>query len=523
MKLADTLALARQKMPRIVAFFCAAFMLLAVPLMFHDAFFDINRFKVSAVCRVIPVFALLFAAALLLCGQEGRSVLLPQRTSWPSFALMAAFLLACVTACAFAGFEDAVLTGSEGRYCGLSFFLCCGAAFSIVALGAGDGRPLWGLTVLCASVIAALGFANAMALDPLRFYERIRQGQQSMFLSTIGHFDFFGTYLTLVLPLAGGLYVFGKRSCARLFGAACAGVIAFGASAARTDSAFLSMHLSCMVLLALSGGGWARLSRSLMLWGLCFLSLPVTKEVLSHSVFHPEIGGLLLILCDHHIALFAALALTLTGLLCALPLRRGKTPPSRRATMLAVGAILMVMALLLAGGMLVFTVFAPDADIGEAASFLRLNDEWGSLRGAVYIRAMRAYADYNLRDKLFGRGLDLTLRILTPYFDDPAILVGGIFNDTHCQPLQLLLTCGLFGSAAFVALYLSLLALLLRRAGDDPLLCGALAALCGYLVTMLFNVTQPILIATYFSVAALAVARTNALSLRPERGMSHES
>lgn len=522
MKSADTLTLIRQKMPGIVASFCTVFMLLAVPLMFHDAFFDINRFKVSAVCHVIPVFALLFAAALLLCGRGGRSALLCERTSWPSLALMAVFLLACVIACAFAGFEDAVLTGSEGRYCGLYFFLCCGAAFFIIALGAGNARLLWGLTVLCAGVVAALGFANAMALDPLGFYERIRQGQQSMFLSTIGHFDFFGTYLTLILPLAGGLYVFDRRPCVRLFGVACAGVMAFGASAARTDSAFLSMHLSCVVLLALSGGSWARLSRSLMLWGLCFLSLPVTKEALSYSAFHPKTGGLLLILCDHHIALLVALALTLTGLLCALPLRRGKTPPRRKATMLAVGAILVVMALLFAGGMLVFTVFAPEMDIGEAASFLRLNDEWGSLRGAVYIRAMRAYADYGLKDKLFGRGLDLTLRILTPYFDDPAILVGGVFNDTHCQPLQLLLTCGLFGSAAFVALYLSLLALLLRHAGDDPLLCGALAALCGYLVTMLFNVTQPILIATYFSVAALAVARINALSPSPERGISHE-
>ncbi|MDO5377575.1 MAG: O-antigen ligase family protein [Clostridia bacterium] len=523
MRRMKSFAYIRQRAPEIVAFFCAVFMLLAVPLMFHDAFFDINRFKVAVVCRALPVFALLFAAALLLRG-PGRFAFLQrgEKGERLPFAMMAVFLLACVISCARTGFEEAVLTGSEGRYCGLHFLLCCGAAFGIIGWGVQDGRLLGCLAALCAAAIAALGFANAMGLDPLGFYDRIRQGQQSMFLSTIGHFDFFGTYLTLILPLAGGMYVFEERLSWRMLGALCAGVMAFGASAARTDSAFLSMHLSCVVLLALSGGSWPRLSRALILWGVCFLSLPVTKEALSHSVFHPEIDGLLLILCDQHIALLAALVLIAAGVLCALPMRRGVVPPSRKVTVRTSGIILMGMAALLLSGMLIFTVWAPEADIGKAASFLRLNDEWGSLRGAVYTRAVRAYADYGWIDKLFGRGLDLTLRILTPYFDDPAILVGGVFNDTHCQPLQFLLTCGLFGSAAFVALYGSLLALLLRRAGDDPLLCGAFAALCGYLVTMLLNVTQPILIATYFSVAALAMARVKALRQHAEGGISHE-
>lgn len=515
MKPMKNLPALRQRAPAIAAFFCAAFMLAAVPLLFHDAFFDINRYKVSVVCHAMPAFCALFGAALLIRGKPARRAL---RRGRAVMAIMAAFLLACVLSCALAGFEEAVLTGSEGRYCGLYFMLACGAAFLMIAFSAMDGRLVCCIGLVCAGEIAALGFANAMGADPLGFYARIRPGQESTFLSTIGHYDFFGTYLTLMLPLAGGLYVFGKRGSTRLFGAACAVVIAFGASASRTDSAFLSMHLGCAALLALSGGSWARLSRTLTLWGMCFLTLPVTKELLLHSVFQPEFNGLLLLLCEKPVALGLALALTFGGLLCALPLRRGVAPPSRRATMRCVTAALILLALLLAGGIALFTVILPEAEIGEAASFLRLNDQWGSLRGAVYIRAARAFADYSLPEKLFGRGMDLTLRVLTPYFDDPAILVGGVFNDTHCQPLQLLLTCGLFGSVSFVALYLALLALLARHAGDDFLLCGVLAALVGYGVTMLLNVTQPILIAAYFSVAALGVARVRCLSAKGEAG-----
>ena len=99
-----------------------------------------------------------------------------------------------------------------------------------------------------------------------------------------------------------------------------------------------------------------------------------------------------------------------------------------------------------------FTVVKPEADPGEypSSSGLTIN---GELSGFVYIRSLRAFADYSLADKLLGKGLGRALAALTPYFDDPDAIAqaGGVFTDAHCQILQFLLTCGLFGASAFLA------------------------------------------------------------------------
>lgn len=87
------------------------------------------------------------------------------------------------------------------------------------------------------------------------------------------------------------------------------------------------------------------------------------------------------------------------------------------------------------------------------------------------------------------------------------MLASGIFNDAHCQPLQMLLTCGIAGMLAFVGFYLSMLKHTITQAGRDPILCGAVAFLAGYAVIMFLSVTQPIIIAVYISLCALTLSK----------------
>ena len=60
------LSLLRRRAPGAVAWMCAALMLCALPLLFHNGFFDINRFKVSVVCHAAPCLLAAFVVALLL-------------------------------------------------------------------------------------------------------------------------------------------------------------------------------------------------------------------------------------------------------------------------------------------------------------------------------------------------------------------------------------------------------------------------------------------------------------------------
>lgn len=507
----------KKRLPELVSLICAAFMLCALPLLFRDAFFDINRFKVEMVCRVMPVLALLMGAAMLLARGYKKRISYPGRASR---LLMLLFLAGCVIACARTGFETATLDGSEGRYCGLVFMLCCGAAFFIIGEGKSCSRLLAPI-VICATAVALLGLVNAMGLDPLGFYARIKKGQETVFLSTIGHFDFFGTYLVMLFPLAGGQFVFSEKRGMRAFGLACAGVMALGAMASRTDSALIGLHLACFALLAVSGGSLSDMARALILWAMACAALPVMCVLLEHSAFHPEISGLPKLVFDLHAGEMLCIMLLVLAAACLWLAHRGRKAPGRRKTAAVLFSCFGLAVLLLLGAMVYFTVVDTGTGLGGAAAFLRFDDRWGSLRGFVWTRAMRAFADAGPAQKLFGAGMELTLRVLTPYFDDPSMLRAGVFNDPHCQPLQMLLTCGVLGMAAFVLFYAAMLVTLLRHAGHDPLLCGAFASVFAYSVVMLINVTQPILIATYFSICALGLSALRAQCL-DSGGNTHE-
>ena len=491
-----------------ISLMCALFMFCVVPLLFHDAFFDINRVKVDAVVRIVPVLLLLHAFACMGAGQKRCA--LPGHVS----GILLLFLGFCAMSCLLNGLEPAMLTGSEGRYCGLYFMLSCGAAFLIIA--SGRCRLIRGAVVpamVCASACALLGVMNAMGVDPLGFYARIQKGQEKIFMSTIGHFDFFGTYLIMMFPLAAGQFVFSRSGLMRLFGFLCAALMALGAMASRTDSALAGLHLGCMMLLALSGGSYAVLSRAFLLWSFSFTALPLMFRLLQHSAFDLWFSGLSALLYDLHAAEILAVVFACAGVACAALHRRGAAVPGKRRWMKGCFSGFGLLAIILFASILYFSVFDTDAFLGKAASFLRFDDHWGSLRGFAWIRSIRAFADFPLMQKVFGAGMELTLRVLTPYFDDPAMLAHGVFNDPHCQLLQMLLTCGLLGMILFAAFYISVLAFLFRHAGEDPVCCGVLGAVWSYSIVLLINVTQPILIATYFSLCALGVG-----SISPEYG-----
>ena len=500
----ESLSLAGKMAARISALLCALLMLCVLPLLFHNAFFDINRFKVQAVRTLVPPLSAVFVLGRLLegrpsgkgRGQAGRGVTL----------CVLLLVLACVLACARTGFEESTLTGSNGRYCGLLFMLCCAAAYGVIAYGLRDMRPLLPLIMLCSALCAGLGVLNAMGIDPLGFYTDIRSGQEQIFLSTIGHLDFFGTYLVMVLPISAATAVFSARTGMRRYAAVCAVIVMLGATSSRTDSAFAGVHLVCFLLLALSGGLWQHISRALALWSAAFASQSAVRRLLLLSPYGPTFDGLPRYLADSGAALALAVLLLAAALGCLLAKRRGMCAPGRRRLALLALALLLIAAAVLGAAVFYFNSIDTQTPLGELDHVLRLSDSWGSYRGFVYARTMRAFADYSWADKLFGKGMEQTLAILTPYCEASITAQIGVYNDPHCQPLQFLLTCGIFGAASFLALYAVSLLSVARHMGRHLPLTALFVSLSAYSIVMLLNVTQPILIGTYFSLIALTVA-----------------
>ena len=508
--------------PTWIAAFCTVFMLCVIPLYFDDAFFNINRCKVELVRAFMPVICVAMLAASIINWLRKKERYQPP---YAPDGAMALFLLACIVSCAYAGFSENVMEGTQGRSLGLWLMLCCCGAYYVIGLGELNGRALTVLILICAGACAFLGILNGAGIDPLGFYKGIKKGQEETFLSTIGHFDFFGTYLIMMFGLASGGYVFGKKAVARMAAAICAIILALGMAVSRTDSALLGMNLVCLSIISQSGDDYVKMARAASLWSVCFAVLPVARAIAAASVYKPQFTGLPLLLCETHAASILTAVLLVFAMLFMMLYKKGYRVLGRKVLLKTVFALTALAVVILIAMMVWFTVVDKTADLGSMASFLRFDDMWGSVRGFVYKRSLRAFGDFSWKEKLFGRGLGTTLTTLTPYFDNQTAIevAGGVFNDCHCQPLQILLTCGICGTLAFVAFYISMLTTILRRMKNDALLNGVFAALIGYIAIMMFNVVQPILVMTYFSICGLGVSRIRYLAKVKKEGVHHES
>lgn len=514
---ADKMALrSRMEPAKCMAGVAAVFSLGILPLAFRNAFFDINRFKVELVLSVIPVLALASGCVSLFCRQSGKIQKAARDVRFVMYSLLV-FLVFCIVSCAICGFSSETLLGTEGRYCGLLFLLCCGAVFVIVACGALDGKAAVDTAIAAAAMVALLGVLNAAGIDPLGFYEAMRLDQLTQFLSTIGNVDFFGAYLAMMYPLAGACFLYAPAAKQKIIYGFAACLIACGVVASRSDSAFFALQVDHLILLALAGNRYAQMSRALFLWGVSAAMLLLMRPLIAYGKWMIPYSGILKALCDTGLIWMICAALFALSLLCKKAESLSNPAPGSKKCLLVVFVCGMLMLMMLLGSMAYFTFAEPEIELGVLHGILRFDERWGTGRGMIYKGAAKAYFDFPIVQKLFGGGVDTAKRILLPYMvgSDSSV----VFNDAHCQPLQFLLTTGLCGAAAFLGVYFLMLRACLRRIEGDPLLCGVFASLCGYAVIMLLGVTQPIMIMTYFSIAALAASRLNHLQRREK----HES
>ena len=506
------------RLPELISFCCAALMLCVIPLYFDDAFFNINRCKVSLIRAVIPWLGVLMIGALLvsrLLKGKGRI----EKPTAPDIC-MAVFLLACVISCSIQGFSEDVMEAPNGRSLGLWLMLCLCAAYFIIALGRMDGRFLTAGMLVCAALCAGLGVLNAAGIDPLGFYQNINRKLKITFFSTIGNADFFGTYLLMMFGMAASVMLFSKKRVFRLLAAGCSVLLVLGMLVSRTDSAAAGMLLVCLIVSVLACGNWMRMSCAALLWAVCFALIPAAQAILNKNQYHPQMDGLLSLLIKTHAVHVLPVCFVVAAAAFMWLGRRGVHAPSRKTAGCVMLVAMLIMIACFIGMVVWFTVMKPEADLGGLSTFLRFDDQWGNYRGFVYIRSIRAFADYSMLEKLFGKGLGQALTALTPYCDNPDAIqrAGGVFTDAHCQILQFLLTGGLVGASAFLAFYVSMLYSCAKAMREDPILCGCFAALAGYGIVIAVNVAQPILLSTYFPLCGLAVSRMR----RQKKGAVHE-
>ena len=244
-----------------LASLCGIYMVLVlvgVPLLFHDYYFDIVDVKYVFYWSVSLAFLVLCLAALLVLkvrgkksgadvpggDSSGRDILAFMkdfRTSFPVWMILL-FWVNCLISTLQSDFLYESFWGNEGRYTGL--FLISIYTWTTVLLVFYAKSRRWYLDVFLgvSCIVEILGILDACGIDVLqfgRFGEQV--GDMKIFTSTIGNVNFYTAFLSFGVAAAAVLCVaeedFRRRMVYLLLSAIAYAALILGQS----DSAYLSI------------------------------------------------------------------------------------------------------------------------------------------------------------------------------------------------------------------------------------------------------------------------------------------
>lgn len=501
------------------------------PLYFNNQFFDINRSKMTfftyatgiAICACV----LLRLSAFMWAKHKKISlyVQLPiRRRISVSDVGIVLFVLSAGIACALSPYGSEAWTGDAGRKAGFRFILMlflmyvCISRFFRFRHG-----TLW--VYLAAGVlVAGLGILNFYKIDPLGFYKGMKKDQVIIFMSTIGNINFLGFYLCMVLPFAASGFIHQKRRSVRLLCAAAAMVCFYASVTARTDGAFLGIAIMFLLLFYFSFNSSKTLYHTFILLFLYFLAIYIVRfvGVMSNWYGYAFQGGLCERIVKSKLSLYVMIG---AAILCALSGYYAHMDGSINTALFKRTMLMIVfgcaVGLLLA--IMYFTFVNPDVEVGTLASFLRLNDSWGTYRGFAWSRSLQAYGELPIIQKIVGVGPDTMRRVLTPFRDAQIEAAAhGQFENCHNEYLQYLLTTGIMGLIGFITFIAGSIMDAYKHRADT----GAftfLISLGVYAVLCAVNVNQPVTVVQLFFIAAMQRSFSYTQAIRSQRELSTAS
>ena len=390
----------------------------------------------------------------------------------------AAYAAATLVSVLLSGNVAAALWGSGGYLGG--FVLVAGALLACMGIAAflpdADGLQL--PFIISGAGVALLGVLNNFGADPLGFRAAIQPEQYNLFFSTIGNADYFSAFLCLWLPLAMHRCAAAEAAGERLVAFLCAEV------------GFLAMASldSGLTALGLAGAAF-----------LLLLALPLTARQLTHYALlaagwaaaqwlmgsfaarwpllrteHPFAA-----LRDPRLAGATVLVLLLLSVGFAVLERRypGKMYKTQQRVFCGAVLLLCMALLVLANG---FSV-----SFGGLDNFLNLGADWATGRGAIWANVWYSFTQGTPLQWLFGRGPGMLHAALAGIPSLPYALTDTI--GAHNEYLELLLTTGVVGLAAYLAFLGTVLHPARRVLVGDPAKRGWLFCAAAYMVQAFFN------------------------------------
>ncbi|MFR5666448.1 MAG: O-antigen ligase family protein [Enterocloster bolteae] len=499
------------------------------PLVFHDYYHDILVVKyVFYYGSVILMIVVMLAGAVFffykdkhelggnavkeMCSKAKLDAL--KKSDWA----MMFFLIAVTVSTLQSEYRFESFWGNEGRYMGMFLILLYGISFFVISRCLRYSQ--WYLDVFLAAGIVAcmIGILHFFKIDPIGFKRGLRGDDYVIFTSTIGNINTYTSYVAMVSGMGAVMFSVEKNTYRRLWYLIAAVISLFALIVGISDNAYLALLVLFGLLPLYLFRNIDGVKRYVLLLAVLFTEFQVIGTISYKFPNHViEFQGLMNV-----IASFSGLTYLIIGLWgCAvcLYLIAHKLPKNHLLhsgsnigrwvwlsviLLVCMGAAYMLYDVNIAGNI---------EKYGALNQYLLLNDDWGTHRGYIWRIGMEFYQKQPIHHKLFGYGPD-TFGIITVknYFEDMVRRYGEKFDSAHNEYLQYLVTIGIVGLTAYLALLATSIIEMLRTLKKRPELIAIVFAVICYGAQAAVNISVPIVAPIMLTLMMLGVAAVRSVS-----------
>lgn len=492
------------------------------PLYYQNAYYNILEAKKGFFSVTAFTFIVLMIILICLRGLENlkKISLLKEkflinkgdikkylRTISPVSWFMGIFIISIILSTIFSVDSIESFWGNDGRNLGAVLLLLCICTYFFLGRYLQPGIWMVWVVLITNSILFGILIMQFWGKDVFHMWEEIPTSVDMMYLTTIGNTNACASYFCMILPVGMVLYYCSET----VFSRAVYGfflVLGFYATyATNTDSWILGIGTSFLVMFWFSLKNHYCMKRFLELCGLFWISSLALKltVIIGQDNTKPYLiqifSGLRLqsLMIHEYTLLMEAVLLVLC--LCLInnaEKKKWKVPYQK------IRNIFFFFLTSAVGFAVILYVIANCSEnrVWEGAlqwmSHLKLQDDFGSGRGAIWKHTIWVWIRLPLWQKFLGYGVNCFHQF---YYSQGVELVQGAVKwiDPHNEILYFLSITGILGLVSYVGLLVSTAISAGKMSRRYPVMMMGTVMICSYLARGMVNSPTTFIIPTFFS------------------------
>lgn len=524
----ETKSTVQENVALIMGIFTLA-VLCGLPVVFHNAYFDILETKYRFYCAVSITMIIVMAVYGLINGKivsyfkTFRIQNVVKSLNVVDWAMLIFWMANILSWIFCTEWRWEAFWGTSGRYTGAFLITIYMVVYFIVTRCFVFRRWYLDAFLAVGLFVCLFGITDYFQMDIFGFKVRMVPTQKAIYTSTLGNINTYTVYVGAVMVISMILFAMEKNQKRMIWYYGCLVVSCFALIMGCSDNAYLT-------LAALFGLSPLYLFRTKTGTGRYLVSLATFFTVIQcidwiNAAYADTIVGI-----DSAFNIIAGMKSLPVIVIGLWAIAAGVTVlfmKQKKSAMAAdkenadtmgkglfyawIGVIVLVVGIV-AFAFYDATVAGNSERYGALAPYVTFNDAWGTKRGYVWKCSMDIWANkLTPLQKIIGYGADTFRLLMQVYY--PGEITNGkmvIYDSAHNEYLQYLVTVGVVGMVSYLVFMVSSVVTMVGRIKEHPEVAAVMFAIAAYAVQALVNINLPIIMPVILQLLAMGLAKVPA-------------